>query len=146
MTNEALGNREMEDQTIAAAVAIIERRLRVGGTFPLHEALKSLLSLRSQGLAGETFAVMYLDAKLRLIDYESANPRPREVVNQALFKDAAFVVLHHHHSSGTCWPSFSNYQQAVELRRALDVFGVPVLDHVITSDEGLFSVVERGFC
>jgi DNA repair protein RadC len=153
MTNQKPVNEKVEDETIATALSIIERRLKTGEVYPIHEALKNFLRFQAEGLAQETFAVLYLDRKLKLIEYEQRLARPdspvtahpREIVKRALIKDAAFVVLHHNHPSGSCWPSFSDYQQAVELRDALDLFDVPVLDHVITSDEGLFSMAERGF-
>jgi DNA repair protein RadC len=145
MTNQTFANHEQEDRMVAAALAIIDSRLRVGGSYPIHESLKNFLRLHADGFAQDWFAIMYLDSKFRLIDYESVDDHPRDVVKQALVKSAEFVVLHHHRPRESCWPSYSDYQQATQLRTALDLIGVTVLDHVITSEEGFFSTVERGF-
>jgi DNA repair protein RadC len=100
----------------------------------------------------EVFAVMYLDAHNRLIDYErlfrgtltQTSVYPREVVKSCLERRAASVVLHHNHPSGRCEPSRSDEVLTQTLRAALALVDVRVLDHVITSDEGALSMEERG--
>lgn len=113
-----------------------------------RSAALRFLRLQAQGLEHEVFAVMYLDAQHRLIEYEQmfrgtltkTAVYPREVAKQALVKNAAAVILHHNHPSGCCHPSPSDSDLTDRLRNALELIDVSVLDHVITSDQGAFSM------
>jgi DNA repair protein RadC len=58
--------------------------------------------------------------------------------------NAASVIVHHNHAEGCCWPSLSDWNEASLVQKALGLFDVPMLDHVITSDYGQFSFAERG--
>jgi len=145
-----LGQRKYEDRTIAKALSILERRIKTGSVYSSPEAVKSFLRLQTQGLQHEVFAVMYLDAQYRLIAYEQlfrgtlthVTVYPREVVKQALLRNAALVILHHNHPSGRCLPSQSDRELTGHVREALNLVEVPVLDHVVTSDEGSFSMAQ----
>jgi DNA repair protein RadC len=120
--------------------------------FASPDAVKDWLRLQAQGLTHEIFAVMYLDAQNRLIGYErlfrgtltQTSIYPREVVKQALARTAASVILHHNHPSGVCEPSRSDEALTQTLKAALALVDVQVLDHVITSDDGVLSMAERG--
>lgn len=141
-----------EDQAIAHALSILQSRLRTRPVLSTPDTVKSFLRLQSQGLTHEVFAVMYLDAQSHLIEYErlfrgtltQTSVYPREVVKQALANNAASVILHHNHPSDTCRPSHGDHALTHCLMAALKLVDVRVLDHVITSDAGAFSMAERG--
>lgn len=144
---------EDDDEVIVCAVGILRARFKERDVFAKPDAVKDYLRLQAQGLTHEVFAVMYLDAHNRLIEYErmfrgtltQTSVYPREVVKQALAINAASVVLHHNHPSGMCQPSRSDEALTQTLKAALALVDVRVLDHVITSDEGALSMAEVGF-
>jgi DNA repair protein RadC len=143
---------EDDDEVIVSAVGILRARFKERDVFAKPDAVKDYLRLQAQGLTHEVFAVMYLDAHNRLIEYErmfrgtltQTSVYPRELVKQALARNAASVVLHHNHPSGICQPSRSDEALTQALKAALALVDVRVLDHVITSDEGALSMAESG--
>jgi hypothetical protein len=83
--------------------------------------------------------VLFLDAQKRLIAMEElfrgtltqTSVYPREVVQRALQREAASVVLAHNHPSGTVQPSRADEALTQTLKAALALVDVRVLDHVI---------------
>ena len=110
------------------------------------------LRLQGQGLDCEVFAVMYLDAQNQLIEYErlfrgtltQTSVYPREVLKRSMQVGAASVILHHNHPGGRCEPTRADEALTQTLQSALALVDVRVLDHVITSDHGAFSMAELG--
>jgi len=100
----------------------------------------------------EIFAVLFLDAQHRLIDWEklffgtvdSANVHPREVVKRALFHNASAVILSHNHPSRVAQPSESDRLMTENLKQALSLVDVRVLDHVIVGGGYTVSLAEHG--
>ena len=143
-----LRKQDVEERTIAKALSILEARLKVREVMSDVETVKNFLRLQAQGLEHEVFAVMYLDAKHRLIEYEQlfrgtltrSSVYPRDIVKQALLKNAAAVILHHNHPSGDCGASAADEELTMRVEQALSIVDVRVLDHVITSDEGSLSM------
>jgi DNA repair protein RadC len=105
---EASGN-----EIVAAARDIMSRRLRRGASMSSPRLVKDFLSLRLGGLEHETFCVLLLDRRHRLIEFvelfrgtiDGASVHPREVVKLALAKNAAAVLCAHPHPSGVAEPS-----------------------------------------
>jgi DNA repair protein RadC len=143
---------ESEQEVILRALRILRARFKQRDVFANSDAVKAYLRLQGQGLEHEVFAVMYLDAHHRLLEYErlfrgsltQTAVYPREVVKQALTLNAASVVLHHNHPSGVCRPSRSDEILTRSLKAALALIDVRVLDHVITSDADALSMAEQG--
>ncbi|MBC7605019.1 MAG: DNA repair protein [Ramlibacter sp.] len=141
-----------DDQTILAALQILNSRLQSAVVLPHSCAVKQYLRLQAQGLTHEVFAVMYLDSQHRLIGYERlfrgtlthTTVYPREVARQALAMNARSVVLHHNHPGGLCTPSCDDEAVTRRLQAALALVDVRVVDHVITSDQYAYSMAEHG--
>ncbi len=93
------------------------------------------LNARSQLVYSETVSVGTLSASL---------VHPREVFAPALSHSAAGVIVAHNHPSGDCTPSAEDCEATRRLRRAGDLLGIPVLDHVIVSERGFLSFKEQG--
>lgn len=143
---------ESEEETILCALRILHTRFKQRDVFANSDAVKDYLRLQGQGLEHEIFAVMYLDTNNRLLEYQrlfrgslaQTTVYPREVVKQALATNAASVILHHNHPGGWCRPSRSDEILTLNLKAALALIEVRVLDHVITSDEDALSMAEQG--
>lgn len=99
----------------------------------------------------EVFACLMLDNRNRVIAFRElfrgtiggASVYPREVVKQALADNAAAVILAHNHPSGVCEPSQADIRITENLRAALALVDIRVLDHVIVGD-GVTCLSERG--
>jgi DNA repair protein RadC len=143
---------EDEEQTIMRALLILRGRFKERDVFASPDAVKDYLRLQAQGLTHEVFAMMYLDSQNRLIEYErmfrgsltQTSVYPREIVKHAVDINAASVILHHNHPSGSCQPSRADEALTQTLKAALALIDVRVLDHIISSDDGALSMAERG--
>jgi DNA repair protein RadC len=121
---------------------------------PLHspEATREFLIARLRDMPYELFCCLHLDNRHRLIAFEElfrgtidgASVHPREVVKQALARNAAAVILAHNHPSGVAEPSHADEIITRRLREALQLVDIRVLDHLIVADNGCLSFAERG--
>jgi DNA repair protein RadC len=101
----------------------------------------------------EVFAVMFLDTQQRLIAFEEmfrgtlnvTSVYPREVVLRALHHNAASVVLAHNHPSGGVQPSRADIAVTENLKAALGLMDIRVLDHMIVSQGVSLSMAEAGY-
>lgn len=64
--------------------------------------------------------------------------KPREVFKSSILSNAAFIVLMHNHPSGECTPSKEDILLTKRLRECGEMLGIPVVDHIITGDEGKY--------
>lgn len=111
----------------------------------------SFLRARLRDYDYEVFACLMLDNRNRVIAFrelfrgtiDGASVYPREVVKQALADNAAAVILAHNHPSGVCEPSQADIRITENLRAALALVDIRVLDHVIVGD-GVTCLSERG--
>ena len=69
---------------------------------------------------------------------------PREVFADVIADRAASVIFAHNHPSGDEQPSESDRRIHDQLRKAGDILGLRVLDHVIVTRKGYFSFQEAG--
>jgi DNA repair protein RadC len=120
--------------------------------FDSPQKVRDYLRLRIGRLPHEVFAVLYLDARHRLIADEElfrgtltqTSVFPREVVRRALQHNAAAVIFAHNHPSGLAEPSRADELLTRSLRDALALVDVRVLDHLVVAGAGAVSFAERG--
>ena len=99
----------------------------------------SYLSAKLRHLPYEVFGCLFLDNRHRVLAFEelfrgtidSANVHPREVVRACLRHNASAVILAHNHPSGVAEPSAADRAITRQLRDALELVGVRVLDHLV---------------
>ena len=136
-----------EDAVIAEALKILAARFFVGAAVHTPGAVKNYLVMRNAAEADqhvERFGVLYLDSQNRVICFETlftgtlsqTSVYPREVVRAALRHNASAVVLTHNHPSGSLTPSRADEALTRNLKDALALVDVRVLDHIITSPDG----------
>ena len=70
---------------------------------------------------------------------------PRSLVLEALLKKASYVVLAHNHPSGYPAPSQEDIGTSVALQELLRSLDICLLDHIIFTNTGYYSMVECGF-
>lgn len=130
----------------------LAEQLQAGVTLSSPQAVKHYLQLLLASKGYESFAVLFLDVKNRLIASEElfrgtlthTSVYPREVVKAALGHNAASVLLAHNHPSGTPEPSAADHALTQALKQALSLVDVRVLDHFIVAGTTVYSFAEHG--
>jgi DNA repair protein RadC len=130
----------------------IEEELKTGQTLSSPKAVKQYLQVILGGKTHESFHVLFLDVKNRLIDAKElfrgtlthTSVYPREVVKEALARNAASVMLAHNHPSGTPEPSESDLLLTRALMQALALVDVRILDHFVVAGHQVHSFAEHG--
>lgn len=69
---------------------------------------------------------------------------PREVFAEAVTERATAVILCHNHPSGNLEPSADDLEVTLRMRKAGQLLGIEVLDHVIFSQTAYRSLAETG--
>jgi DNA repair protein RadC len=100
----------------------------------------------------EVFACLFLNNRHRVICYEElfrgtidgTSVYPREVVKRALQHNAAALIFAHNHPSGFAEPSRADREVTQQLKNALALVDIRVLDHIIVGDGIPTSLAERG--
>lgn len=110
-------------------------------------------NIRKYGLKDkEHFLVTMLDGSHNIIKTELITMglvnrtlvHPREVFRPAIKNNATAVVLSHNHPSGNLEPSQDDLECTIRLRKAGQLIGIEVLDHLIFSSSGYHSMMESG--
>jgi len=115
-------------------------------------AVRDYLRLKLAGLPHEVFLAVFLDAQNRVLESEElfrgtltqTSVYPREVVKRALARNAAGVILAHNHPSGVAEPSQADRWLTEQLKSALALVDVRVLDHFVVAGDRSLSFAERG--
>ena len=104
------------------------------------------------GLKDEHFAVIYLNARNRIIRVETiqegivnqAVVYPRKVLEKALKHKASAIILVHNHPSGHVRPSDADIRLTRVLQDAARVMDIVLHDHLIVGENRFFSFREEG--
>jgi DNA repair protein RadC len=139
-------------EVIAASRRLMSRRVRRGTALNSPNAVREFLAIKLGALEHETFAVLLLDTRHRLIEYvelfrgtiDGASVHPREVLKLALAHNAAALILAHPHPSGVAEPSRADELITHRLKEALALVDIRVLDHIIVAGGEVVSLSERG--
>jgi DNA repair protein RadC len=124
--------------------------IRVGSFNPRDT--DAFLRMRIADLPHEEFHVVWLDNRHKVIAVErlfngtidGASVHMRETVRSALLHNAAAAIFAHNHPSGVAEPSAADRAITEELKRALGLVGVRVLDHFVIGAGMPVSLAERG--
>lgn len=130
----------------------VREQVRSGQTLGSPEAVKLYLRMTLSRRAHESFVVLFLDVKNRLIMCEEmfrgtlthTSVYPREVVKAALRHNAAGLLLAHNHPSGSPEPSESDLVLTRALVQALALVDVRILDHFVVAGPHVHSFAEHG--
>lgn len=110
--------------------------------------------MRIGSLSNELFQVAYLDSGYRLLrdgvetieegTIDRAAVYPRRVIEAALKRGAAALVLAHNHPNGNVQPSERDKLLTRAIALAAETVGVRVVDHLIVSPNESFSFRKAG--
>ena len=141
---------------IHAALELARRHLREsmtrGEALTSPQATRNYLSAALRDRPHEVFCALMLDTRHRVIAFEelfsgtidSAHVHPRVVVERALHRRAAAMIVAHNHPSGVAEPSQADLAITRRLRDALGLVDIRLLDHFIIGDGEVVSLAERG--
>ena len=153
-TIKGLGNAK-----VAQLVAVLElarrslgEQMRTRSALTSPQAVRDYLRLALGGREHEVFLTLFLDAQHRVISAEElfrgtltqTSVYPREIVKAALKANAAAVIFAHNHPSGVAEPSQADELLTRQLKEALGMVDVKVLDHFIVAGRATLSFAERG--
>ena len=146
------------DEVIQEAIRILKARLRSpNAAIESPQAAKNFIALQLAGEENEKFAVLWMDAKHQVIDFQvlfhgtidGAQIYPRVVVKAGLVQNAAACILAHNHPSGNATPSQADITLTRKLKEALALVEIRLLDHLIvggTANLQFSSLAELGHC
>ena len=140
-----------DDRVIALALAILSRRMHATDQLSSPDSVRDYLRLSLAGKEHEVFVIVLLDAQHRVLCCEElfrgtltqTSVYPREVVKVALTANAASVIFAHNHPSGISEPSRADELLTRELKAALALVDVKVLDHFVVAGGEWASFAER---
>ncbi len=130
----------------------LNEKMQIKDILASPQQVRDYLCLKLGSLTSEVFMVLFLDAQNRIITTEEmftgtltqTSVYPREVVKRALHHNAASVIFAHNHPSGVAEQSRADEMITSELKKALALVEVRVLDHFIIAGNSTLSFVERG--
>jgi DNA repair protein RadC len=140
----------------AAVIELARRSLREGlnsgSALTSPGAVRDYLRLALSTRHHEVFVVLFLDAQHRVTrtaelfrgSLTQTSVYPREVVKAALAANAAAVIFAHNHPSGVAQPSQADELLTRQLKDALALVEIRVLDHFIVAGNQTLSFAERG--
>jgi DNA repair protein RadC len=140
------------EEILEAARRVLAHRVRRGAALTSPGATREFLTLHLGSREFETFCVLYVDARHRVIEFvelfrgtiDGASVHPREVVKEALRRNASAALLVHNHPSGVAEPSLADELITQRLRDALALVDIRVLDHLIVAGTSVVSMAEKG--
>lgn len=130
----------------------IAEELSRGDTLNSPDSVRNYLKLALGSKHYESFTVLFLDVKHRLIQAEElargtldqASVYPREIIKQALLLNAAAIIVAHNHPSGSPEPSQADQHLTQTLRQAAQLVDLRLLDHFIVALPHIYSFAEHG--
>lgn len=130
----------------------LNEQMQQRDVFQSPQQVRDYLVLRLGALTREVFLVLFLDAQNRLNATEEmfsgtlmqTSVYPREVVKRAIHHNAASVIFAHNHPSGVAQQSSADELLTSQLKQALALVDVRVLDHFIVAGNQTLSFAERG--
>lgn len=121
--------------------------IKIKNSSIIYEYYKNILETKTQ----EYFYCIYLDSQKRIIkdkilfigtlNYSLVHPR--EIFKEAYLVSAASIICLHNHPSGDINPSKDDIILTKELKEIGNLFGIPIIDHIIIGKDNYYSFFEN---
>lgn len=138
----------------AAAALYLQQSAEGEESLADPDRLSAFWRMRIGALHNEVFEVAYLDTGYRLLrdgvdrleegTIDRATVYPRRVVEHAIKRGAAVLVLAHNHPNGRVQPSEQDKTLTRALVLAAETVHLKILDHLIVSPDEVFSFRKAG--
>ncbi len=101
----------------------------------------------------EHFIVVFLNQRNRIIHHQllflgtlhSSIVHPREIFKEAIRCSAGSIICVHNHPGGDASPSAADHTVTKHIAESGEIVGIPLLDHLIVTQQTWFSFRESGF-
>ena len=142
-----------EDWIVQQAIVLLERRVfKAGPRLERPAAVRDYLRLKLVAEPNEIFVVVFMNSMHDVLAVEpmfhgtinATSVYPRVVLQRALQLNAAAVIFAHQHPSGTTEPSNADRVLTEQLKTALALIDVRVLDHFVIGQGAPYSFAESG--
>jgi len=144
--------RRRENRDIRAALKIVRGRLGAPGVALSSVSAAAqffLITLASR--QREEFWALFVDSQNRLIKAErlfvgtldQTAVYPREIVKRAIALNAAGTIFAHNHPSGVAEPSVNDELLTCNLRWALSLVDVKLIDHLVVGGSKVYSFASK---
>ncbi len=129
----------------------LAENMKRGDVLSSPETVLKFVRVRLSGMTNEAFMVIYMNVKNEVIDYsilhegtvDNVAVYPRRIIESALSRHAAGVILVHNHPSGNPMPSREDKSLTRDIADAAGTLDIRVLDHIIVGKDGYFSFMEN---
>lgn len=138
----------------AASTLYLQQSAENSDVLRSPDSLSDFWRMRIGALQNEVFEVAYLDSGQRLLrdgvetlqtgTINRAAVYPRKVVESALKRGAATIVLAHNHPNGNVQPSEQDKLLTRAIVLAAETIELKIMDHLIVSTHETFSFREAG--
>ncbi len=136
------------------ATLYLQQSASRGDCLTSQDDLIAFWRMRIGALPNEVFQVAFLDSGHRLLKngvetlqegtVDRVTVYPRRVIESALRRNAAAIVIAHNHPNGDTTPSEHDKLTTRAVVLAATTVGIEVLDHLIVSVDSAFSFRQKG--
>lgn len=104
------------------------------------------------GKKNECVYLLCLDSKFKVLKCEllfegsvnAVSITNRKVIEMAALSGATSVVVAHNHPNGVAIPSDADIATTIQLKKALNLIAVELIDHIIVADDDFVSLADSG--
>lgn len=141
------------DQVLNSAnEQILSKMTRTGTKFTDPQTSRDVFKHRLSTLEREVFSVAFLTTQNELIEIrdlffgtvDGAEVHPREIAKVALQLNASAIIIAHNHPSGSTQPSPADIAVTRQIKEAMKLIDVRLIDHIIVAGTTTVSLAERG--
>lgn len=149
----AMTAQQREEFALNRARTIITSRMKRREQLRNVGMAKFLFQLSLHREERECFEVLFMDVRHGLIAHErlfqgnatGCTVHPGEVARRALQLGAVCVIVSHNHPSGNTGPSRGDHATTRQLRDALKLVDVELVDHILVAGAEAVSFAEEGW-
>lgn len=148
------GIKDKKASVIVSAIELVKRAskdVKKGIEIVDKKTIYNILKPQIEGLTYEKLFVFFLDVKCRLIKLSTYSEEAasftkipaRQIVNEAMNLKSSMIILAHNHPSGDLRPSANDISSTEAFEKVLSTLSIHLLDHVIVSSEGSYSLKDN---
>ena len=126
---------------------LVPEKNRISSPSDIYPVIKHYANRRQETFLSVSLNGAHEVIRIRVVSIGLVNRtlvHPREVFADPLADRAAAVICAHNHPSGNTDPSPDDREVTDILKKAGKILGIELLDHIIFSEAGFYSFLEKG--
>ena len=147
------GIKEKKASTIIASFELARRMLyyskKLVGVKSSKEVYE-MLKPKILNINYETFFIIYLNIRCEIIKIKEAEGELSELgisihklIKEAINTNSRFIIIAHNHPTGSFKPSEGDKKTTYEIKAALKLIDVKLIDHLIITNNGYYSFLDE---